>query len=96
MKYIFATTVIMSAFIALPANASEAVVAAGKKLVETQCQQCHDNAIYTRKNSIIQSLPELKARVEFCENANNKHWADSQINQVVDYLNSAFYKYPAK
>ncbi len=71
-------------------------VASGKKLVDGQCQQCHDDAIYVRKDSIIQSLPELKARVEFCESANNKHWSEPQINQVVRYLNNTFYKYPTK
>lgn len=83
----------MTAFVTLPTSASEAV---GKQLHDTHCQQCHDNSIYTRKNSIIQSLPELQARVEFCESANNKHWSDTQIEQVIKYLNSAFYKYPAK
>ena len=93
MKQILMITV-MTSLVVSPVYATD--LAAGKKLVESQCQQCHDNSIYTRKNSIIQSLPELEARVEFCESANKKHWSEPQIDQVVKYLNSAFYKYPAK
>lgn len=93
MKQILVTVLMMTAVVSLPATASDAV---GKQLIDSQCQQCHDNSIYTRKNSIIQSLPELMARVEFCENANNKKWTDTQIEQVVKYLNNSFYKYPIK
>ena len=93
MNHAIATALIMTAFVSLPASASEAV---GKQLHDTHCQQCHDNTIYTRKNSIIHSLTELQARVEFCESSNNKHWTEMQINQVVKYLNSTFYKFPAK
>jgi len=67
---------------------------AGKALVNQACQQCHDNGIYNRSNSIIQSYPELQARVEFCENASKADWAETQINQVIDYLNDTYYKYP--
>ncbi len=66
----------------------------GKVLVDSNCQQCHDNDIYTRSNSILQSYPELQARVEFCENASKAHWNDDQINQVIEYLNDSYYKFP--
>ncbi len=68
--------------------------AAGKALVDQACQQCHDNGMYSRSNSIIQSYPELQARVEFCENASKADWAEAQINQVIEYLNDTYYKYP--
>lgn len=66
----------------------------GKGLVNDSCQQCHDNSIYTRSNSILQSYPELQARVEFCENAANAHWNETEINQVIEYLNDSYYKFP--
>ncbi len=66
----------------------------GQSLVDKSCQQCHDNDIYTRSNSILNSFPELQARVEFCENAANAHWNETQINQVIDYLNISYYKFP--
>ena len=92
MKHLSAVALMMTAFVALPTSASEAV---GKQLHDTHCQQCHDNTIYTRQNSIIHSFGELQARVEFCESANNKNWSETQISEVVKYLNNSFYKFPA-
>lgn len=66
----------------------------GKTLVDSTCQQCHDNGMYTRSNSILQSYPELQARVEFCENASKAHWNETQIDQVIEYLNDTYYKFP--
>lgn len=66
----------------------------GKDLVNNSCQQCHDNSIYTRSNSILSSFPELQARVEFCENAANAHWNESELSQATEYLNDTYYKFP--
>lgn len=66
----------------------------GKALVDRHCQRCHDNSIFTRNDSIIQSWPELQARVEFCDNASQAHMSDAEINQVIDYLNNTYYKFP--
>lgn len=92
MKKIVTTLFIISALASTAASAADA----GKQLVDSQCQQCHDNSIFTRKNSIIHNMDELKNRVEFCESANNKNWNSKQIDQVVKYLNGSFYKFPAK
>lgn len=64
-----------------------------EQLHNKNCQQCHDSSMYTRAKSIIQSYPELQARVDFCENAARAHWSDTQTQSVVDYLNQEFYKY---
>ena len=66
----------------------------GEALVNQSCQQCHDNGIFSRKNSILRSYPELQARVEFCESNSKAHWNETQINQVIEYLNETYYKFP--
>ena len=66
----------------------------GEALVNQACQQCHDNGIFSRSNSIIHSHPELQARIEFCESNTNAHWDETRINQVIEYLNQAYYKFP--
>ena len=91
MKKLLSILLFTSASIGLPAYADNA---AGKALIDQACQQCHDNGMYSRSNSILQSYPELQARVEFCENASKAHWADAQINQVIEYLNDTYYKFP--
>ncbi len=72
----------------------------GQALYEANCTSCHVKlmggdkyAIHTRPNSIIHSLDSLKKRVKFCESSNGMNWNDSQIDDVVAYLNQAFYKF---
>ena len=77
-----------------PFQTSQASENPGKTLVDNTCQQCHDNGMYTRSNSILRSYPELQARVEFCENASKARWNETQVDLVVDYLNDTYYKFP--
>lgn len=72
----------------------------GQALYEANCTSCHVKlmggdkyAIHTRPNSIIHSLDSLKKRVKFCESSNGVNWNDAQIEDVVTYLNQAFYKF---
>lgn len=65
----------------------------GKRLYEGACFTCHDSSIHTRKNSIIDSLSALSKRVRFCENQRGAGWNEQHINDVIAYLNEAFYKF---
>ncbi len=91
MKKLLGILLFASATVSLPGYADDVT---GKTLLTQACQQCHDNSMYSRSNSILQSYPELQARVEFCENASKVHWGDAQINQVIEYLNDTYYKFP--
>ncbi len=66
----------------------------GQKLLDDGCQQCHNNGMFSRPKSILQSYPELQARVEFCDSAANTHWTEQQFRQVIEYLNDTYYKFP--
>lgn len=90
MKKLLNILVLVTSAISLPAYANDS----GKALVDQACQQCHDNGMYSRSNSILQSYPELQARVEFCESNSKAHWNETQINQVIEYLNDTYYKFP--
>ncbi|MFZ5594197.1 MAG: c-type cytochrome [Pseudomonadota bacterium] len=74
-------------------HAKAADLAQGKKLYEANCFACHDSSIHTRKETIIHSLSALKKRVQFCESMNKLGWSDKQKDDVVAYLNGAFYKF---
>ena len=67
---------------------------AGKALVDNGCQQCHDNNIYTRKNSIIHSFEDLEKRVQVCEQAGAKNWTPQQKSDVIEHLNGEYYNFP--
>lgn len=68
-------------------------VAHGKELVSQKCMGCHDNHQYTRPNRIIHTYYDLHARVEFCDTASKANFTPEDINDVVEYLNTAFYKF---
>jgi mono/diheme cytochrome c family protein len=86
----------LAAFVILAGLASgvhAANIDNGKALHAAKCMGCHDNSIYTRPDSIIRSYGSLQNRVKFCDVAAQAHFTEDQINDIVAYLNSAFYKF---
>jgi len=65
----------------------------GKVLHDQYCQRCHDNAVYTRPDSIIFSLTALEKRVRFCESMAAAAWSEPQMKAVITYLNQRFYHF---
>jgi cytochrome c553 len=77
----------------LLAPAAFAATDSGKTLQKSKCQSCHDDSIYTRNPRIVNSYPELQARVEFCDTQAQTHWNKKQLDSVINYLNNTFYKF---
>jgi len=65
----------------------------GKKLYGDRCHGCHDTKIHTRPNRIIHTFDDLVGRVKFCDNASAANFSESDIMDVVEYLNQDFYKF---
>lgn len=65
----------------------------GKKLHDAKCTGCHDTRQYTRKNRIIHTYEDLHARVEFCDGASKAGFSSDDLDDVVTYLNTEFYKF---
>jgi mono/diheme cytochrome c family protein len=65
----------------------------GKKLHKAKCFGCHDTRQYTRKNRIVHTYEDLHARVEFCDTASNAGFSFDELDDVVAYLNTEFYKF---
>ena len=87
---------------ALPCVAAD--VEAGKRLVEEKrCETCHHNktlgdakAVYLRKDRKVTSLEKLKAQVARCNSELDlKLFPDDEEN-IVAYLNEAYYKFTAR
>jgi mono/diheme cytochrome c family protein len=82
------------------AQADEASLAHGKELHQKNCTSCHANmtggdgsALYTRSNRRVNSLEALNAQVRRCESNLELKWFDEDINSVVEYLNTNYYKF---
>jgi len=59
-----------------------------------QGKQLHDaNSIYSRSNRGVKTLDGLEKRVANCAIAADVNWTPAQQKQVVEYLNSQFYKF---
>lgn len=83
----------------LSQNALAANAAHGKDLHNANCQSCHTSLmggdpdkIYTRADRRVSSLEGLKKQVTRCKTTVGVAWPDDQVQDVVEYLNTRFYK----
>jgi len=66
----------------------------GKKLYnEAECQKCHTSDDYTSKERKVKDFQKLQWRVKRCDFTMDAGWFDEDIEDVVHYLNSSFYKF---
>ena len=92
MQYlIFTVAVIAYSVLSLPVHAVD--TEHGRQLHAINCTGCHSYEIYTREKRIVNNLTELKERIRQCELANDLTWFDEDIDAVVTYLNSTYYKF---
>jgi hypothetical protein len=77
--------------------ASQTVVAIdindGKALQQKNCMSCHDDGIYTREERRVTSNDALRAQVQRCETNLNLQWFPEDVDAVIEYLNTSFYKF---
>lgn len=97
MKHQVATALILAA-LACPVLAAD--IQRGKSLHDENCMECHvsiqggdGSGIYTRPDRRIDSLPALRSQVNRCKDSMGISWPADQIDDVVAYLNSTYYKF---
>jgi len=65
----------------------------GKQLHDERCMKCHDDSVYTRKDRFITSKEALAKQVSRCGLNTGAQWFDEDVADVVDYLNTTYYKF---
>jgi len=97
MKHQLSIALILTT-LASPALASD--IKRGKSLHDDNCIECHvsiqggdGSGIYTRPDRRIDSLPALRSQVNRCKDSMGVSWPQDQIDDVVAYLNSNYYKF---
>lgn len=88
MKRLIVLAVMVAASSAVAADATR-----GKTLHDQHCMKCHDTGVYTRQDRFIKSSEGLSKQVQRCQLSAGAQWFDEDVADVVEYLNSAFYKF---
>ena len=65
----------------------------GKALHIENCTRCHQPDVYTREKRMVNSFDELHEQVRQCEIMAEMAWFDEEIEDVVGFLNEAYYKF---
>ncbi len=66
----------------------------GQVLHDRQCTACHDSRVYTRPNRTVKTVEGLIGRVKLCNQQLGTKLQRDQLNDLVKYLDEAFYKFP--
>ena len=84
----------------LASSAIYADINNGKELHNANCTSCHisiqggdGSGIYTRENNRIETYPALIKQVNRCRDSLGMEWPEPHVNDVVEYLNTTFYKF---
>jgi len=90
----------LSSFTVLLSFSANAEISNGKELHDANCTSCHislqggdGSGIYTRENNRIESHSALVKQVNRCRDSLGMPWPDEHVNDVVEYLNSTYYKF---
>lgn len=65
----------------------------GKSLQQDNCMSCHDDGIYTREERRVTTLDALRQQVQRCETNLNLTWFPEDVDAVIEYLDTSFYKF---
>jgi mono/diheme cytochrome c family protein len=65
----------------------------GQELYGNHCQACHANLVHLSKNRKVNSLSELRKRVTSWATHAGENWGDSEVDDVLFYLNRTFYHF---
>lgn len=86
--------------LAFTSTVSRADIENGKELHDSNCTSCHislqggdGSGIYTRENNRITSYPALIKQVNRCRDSLGVKWPKAHVNDVVEYINTTFYKF---
>lgn len=76
--------------------------AQGKQLHDAHCTACHigmtggdGSILYTRKDRRVNDMQALQKQVKRCEIAQGLTLLDEDVDDLVTYLNSTYYKFPS-
>jgi hypothetical protein len=88
MKKIITSIALASISLSTPLFAEGA-----RDLLNKNCTRCHGDDVYSRADHKMKDLPQLRKQVNYCKGPGNAAWFDDETEEVVQFLNSNFYKF---
>lgn len=64
----------------------------GHELYGNHCQACHTKRVHLNKKRKVKTLSELRKRVEGWAAHAGDDWGESEVDDVVYYLNRRYYR----
>lgn len=68
----------------------------GQLLYENHCLSCHESVAHIRSNRNTHSLPELRGWVRHWAEYSRLPWGKEEVEDVVRFLNSRYYKFESR
>ncbi|MDH3637980.1 MAG: hypothetical protein OES09_05890 [Gammaproteobacteria bacterium] len=65
----------------------------GHNLYGNHCIECHESVVHIRDNRKAKSTEEIEALIIHWSSYRNLGWNQEDINDVLHYLNTRYYKY---
>ncbi|MFK7963476.1 MAG: hypothetical protein AB8C46_05855 [Burkholderiaceae bacterium] len=75
-----------------PSQATDA--GRGKLLYENTCGICHESTLHLRERRKARSFEQIQVQVVRWSTAAKAKWTLEEIQDVTDYLNATYYRYP--
>lgn len=67
----------------------------GELLYSTNCIACHTTKVHWREMKLVTNLESLKSEVQRWQGISGLGWNNEDIEDVAQYLNTIYYRYPA-
>ena len=68
----------------------------GQSLYENHCMACHESVVHIRSTKNTRSLQELRTRVTHWAGYLKLRWGGEEVDDVVKYLDTQFYKFGSR
>jgi mono/diheme cytochrome c family protein len=85
------TALSLAALWPIPASAEN--FQRGHELYGNHCQACHANLVHLSHNRKVKSLSELRKRITSWAAHAGEDWGDSEVDDVLHYLNRTYYHF---
>jgi len=75
-------------------SAAAADIERGKLLYENTCGVCHESTLHVRERRKARTFEQIQVQVVRWSTAAEAQWTLEEVEDVTDYLNSNYYRYP--